>query len=302
MKNRQLESFSPLINKVDSSLPYSNLILSSPTDIGVRRNGGRNGARFAPKAIINVLKKLNRHDFNNQIDYVQVTNQKEEELNFKQAQKKSAHKIKGELANNQLKRIVHIGGGHDHALPLLMAIESDPQIENILILNIDAHCDTRVDEIQHSGTPFRDFDKIAAKPFHLIQYGIHSFANSSSTMSPLKQGTMEIHTLDKILSSHSTSLTSILEISKNCPFKVTNKTAIFFSLDCDAISGEQMKAVSAVNPMGLPISKVNELLSSIEQFNGNKLFFGIYEYNPVYEDLSQLGSRGLANLIYNFLR
>ena len=53
----------------------------------------------------------------------------------------------------------------------------------ILIINFDAHCDTRVDDRSHSGTPFRDFDGVAKKPFHLIQIGIHEYANNDMTLS-----------------------------------------------------------------------------------------------------------------------
>jgi formiminoglutamase len=301
MKNRQQESISPLLNWVTSSLPYSNLILSSPSDIGVRRNGGRNGARFAPKGILNVLKKMNKHDFQNRIDIVDVTDQSEELKDFEDSQLKSAKKIENEININKQNKIIHIGGGHDHAYPLLKALDNSPQFENILILNIDAHCDTRIDDKHHSGTPFRDFDNDSTKPFHLIQYGIHSFANSKSTFTPLKNGTSETIMLRDILNSKNTPLELLKSLMEKCPFEITEKTALYFSLDCDAICGEQMKAVSAVNPMGLPLLHVDTLLDKFKTKTSGKTIFGLYEYNPVYEDLSQLGSRGLSHLIYNFL-
>ena len=37
------------------------LILKSESDVGVRRNLGRNGTRYAPRAIENTFKKLNHH-------------------------------------------------------------------------------------------------------------------------------------------------------------------------------------------------------------------------------------------------
>jgi formiminoglutamase len=301
MKNRQQESLSPLMNWTKTSLPYSHLILTSPSDIGVRRNSGRNGARFSPKGILNVLKKMNKHIFDNRIDIVEISNQEEELKNFEKAQELSSLRIQNQIEINKQNKIIHIGGGHDHAYPLLMALDKNKEFDNIIILNIDAHCDTRIDDKHHSGTPFRNFDSDSSKPFHIIQYGIHSFANSQSTFSPLINGSSELVLLKDILNNPVSASETLQVLTKNCPFPISKRTAFFFSLDCDAICGEQMKAVSAVNPMGISLFHIDSLLTEVKKVHNGKIFFGLYEYNPVYEDLSQLGSRGLSNLIYNFL-
>lgn len=303
MKNRNADKIAQIINneKVSKS---SFLIFCSPTDIGVRRNGGRNGSRFGPKGILNVFKNLISTKLLNSknICIIETTNQKDEVQNFELAQAQSSKVILENLELNNEKKNIHLGGGHDHAFPLLKAIDESKDTDNILIVNIDAHCDTRVDSIHHSGTPFRNFDTIAKKPTHLIQYGLHPFANSESTLSSLDKCSVENYFL-KTIKDKTKDFTQLApKLYGNCPFEITDRTAIFFSLDCDALSGETMKAVSAVNPNGIPLDHVRLLLSEVmTKFEGNKIFLGIYEYNPVYDDQSQLGSRSISNLIYQFL-
>ena len=198
MKNRKIESLGPQITQIKSlednqllqnELMNSIAILCSPSDIGVRRNKGRNGARFAPSGIIASLKKLNAHHLEKSINYklIDVTKQETEASDFHQAQDTSSSQIKEILLNSSYHFKVHLGGGHDHAYPLLKAIDESKKYDQIIIINIDAHCDTRIDDQRHSGTPFRDFDQLAPKtPTSMIQYGLHHFSNSVSTMSPLK--------------------------------------------------------------------------------------------------------------------
>lgn len=276
------------------------LFLTSPTDIGVRRNKGRNGARFAPLAIMNVLKKFNNHDESLKLKEVCVSFEKDEKENFEKAQNISSELIGQSIQNSSARKVVHIGGGHDHVYPLLKSLDSLKQFNNILIINIDAHCDTRVDDINHSGTPFRDYSKIATKPFHLIQYGIQKLANSTQTLSELGRGTQEkvfMHTLEQKSDGFKIIPKDFLV---SCPFEIDNKTLILLSLDCDAIDGSQMKGVSAVNPDGIPYKHVKNLITHINKLHQN-VYLGIYEYNPVYDDLSQLGARSLSSLIYDYL-
>jgi formiminoglutamase len=296
MKNdkRYLESMSPLI---DEKLHKENRILwlSSPSDIGVRRNQGRNGTRFAPRSIMNVFKKLNNHTpvKDHYIGHVNVSDQTLESENFHDAQVISSNNIHQQLKNFQGNQIIHIGGGHDHAYPMLCALEKSG-IEEVIILNVDAHCDTRVDAIRHSGTPFRDFTNESKIKVRLYQYGIHRYANSPSTMSDLKNSQMHI-----VYRHQSQGHLNFLDadINWNNP-----KLAVYFSLDTDALDGSLFEGVSAVNGNGLELSHVKQLmLDFFHKSKKAKKVLGIYEYNPVYDNLSQKGARAIASLIYDFV-
>ncbi len=295
MKNRNLNSLAPLFKESRDFKSNSIIIFNSSSDIGVRRNFGRNGARYAPKAIVNSLKKFNKQQIDCPLHCFEVSDQVKEEQNFHQAQIAESELIKELIDKSKNENYIHLGGGHDHAFALLHAINESKKFKNLLIINIDAHCDTRIEDQRHSGTPFRDFDNIAQIPYHLIQYGIQGFANSPSTLKPVENGSSSYYYLNEIVGSKENDL---LETLKN---KTDSDTAIFFSLDCDAISGDQMKAVSAVNGRGLSLEHIHNLLKEVLELECNALFFGVYEYNPVYDDLSQLGSRSIATLLYEYL-
>jgi formiminoglutamase len=285
----------------DENSQAKTIIFTCESDVGVIRNGGRNGARYAPEAIINSLKKLTNH-LNSTIPLkiVSVSNQISELENFEKAQLEISNKISDHLKMNEGFNYIHLGGGHDHAYPLLMAINSQEKIKNILIINIDAHCDTRIDDFTHSGTPFRDFSKVNGKKTHLLQYGIHLYANSEETLSPLDNIT-EKHVYFHQLLTKTNNMTILdKDFLNDLPFELGDETVIFVSLDCDAIESSVMEGVSAVNHQGISPAYLQLMLDKIKQLAGPKIF-GIYEYNPIYDNLSQKGARTISALIYQWL-
>lgn len=277
---------------------YLATIFTSPTDLGVIRNSGRSGARFAPQTILYNLGRLNIHGNKSSRNILieQVSDKQDEATNFENSQINSSKKI-NQLLASKTENIIHIGGGHDHVLPLLMAIDKT-DCDNILILNIDAHCDTRVSDIQNSGTPFRDFSNVCSKPTHLIQFGIHDSANSPSTISKLENISSKTWYFDDCVNKDSAELAN--KLFSDLPFNITSKTALVFSLDADAIDSSAMEGVSAVNGRGFNVQQIYDLLNLILMSTAKK-YFGIYEYNPVYDNLSQKGSRLIAGLIYKII-
>jgi formiminoglutamase len=253
-KLRFNDSLASSIRDEDSGNTHS--LLCSSSDIGVRRNMGRNGSRFAPKSIIAQLKKMQKKTDDLSLSITEISDQSLEKKNFDDAQRLEAEKIKTNISHQDL--IIHLGGGHDHAYPMLKALDS-LKTSKIYILNVDAHCDTRVDDIKHSGTPFRDFANSHKNEFKLIQYGIHAYANSPSTISELKGGEMELHYY-KDLIKKTDNFTKTIELIKNT---VTENDILYFSLDADALHSSYMEGVSAVNHQGLPLDHVIELMNDI---------------------------------------
>ena len=295
MKNnrRYLESMAPLIdNNIHSQQKV--LWLSSPSDIGVRRNNGRNGSRYAPTSIINCFKKLSNLTSHKEhlIGHQTVSSQLDEKVDFHKAQLTSSKNIQQCLQESKANKLLHIGGGHDHAYPLMLALEAHG-IEELVILNCDAHLDTRVDDIRHSGTPFRDFTNETKIKVHLHQYGIHQYANSVSTMSELKNCDMHI--------TYKENCSDIPNLSSKINWE-NPKLALFFSLDTDALDGSLFEGVSAVNHDGLSLQLTNTVMQSFFGKSPNAMkILGIYEYNPLYDNLSQKGARALSSLIYRFI-
>lgn len=294
MTNRKTESLAPKISESPNSIhPKDIIVFKSSSDMGVRRNFGKNGARFSPAAILNALKKLNDHfvDFN--FAHYETTSMASEREDFEKAQKNSSSKILTLLEKYPQNLKIHLGGGHDHIFPFLKAIYESNIYENIVILNIDAHCDTRIENHSHSGTPFRDFDQLEPRSVWLFQYGIHSFSNSKSTLSPLE------HINEEKIFFHEMREKKAVLLEKLKSFNPST-TAFVLSLDCDAIDASEFFAVSAPNPQGLSFTEVKDLLKSTTAIFP-KYHFGIYEYNPVFDSPSGICAKRLASLIFGLV-
>ncbi len=274
---------------IDAIKDAEGLILNSPSDLGVCLNGGRRGASLAPRALLSTLQNFSYTQGFPQIKSLDVSHP-EEEINFDQAQLNQAERIYEALQIFNGKQICHLGGGHDHVYPLLAALTKSTK--NITIINLDAHLDTRTDAINHSGTPFRQASKIWTHGrFKLLQVGIHDYANAHSNYEKLPNGEMKIYNDDdwNMVSGHIENQID------------PDDETIILSLDADALNASFMEGVSAVNPNGLSLKFVSDCMHSYREWTREKnQFFGIYEYNPVYDNLSQKGARALASLMNQF--
>lgn len=272
------------------------LFFKSSSDIGTIRNSGRRGSNYAPEAILNIIKKLAQHNQQTWSD-IEISNPILEEESFEHAQEEYAQTLGTALDSyTKAQKFIYLGGGHDHVYPLLKALNK--KFKKIKVINIDAHLDTRVDEFVNSGTPFRQFANEFEGSFELIQIGIHDFANTKSTMNDLGRAKEVVATYDdlKHLTSNFTQNRKLFE--RMIPYD--REAFYLFSLDADALESGVMEGVSAVNHRGLPYHFVEEILTYCQEVLKVK-HFGFYEYNPVYDNLSQKGARTLASFIYRIM-
>ncbi len=272
------------------------LFLKFSSDRGTVRNYGRRGSQFAPEAIISVIKKLSCHNLSKWSD-IELAKPNEELFDFANAQKKLSMSLI-EILNNCLRaqKFIYLGGGHDYIYPITMSINSFTK--KIVIINLDAHLDTRTDYEPNSGTPFRQIDRDFSGEVEIIQLGIHDFANSISTMSNLDNAREVVATYEDIRFGTKEFTETDKFLERVIPFQ--NETTYLFSLDADSIEAGIMEGVSAVNHRGLPYDFVEDVLD----YAKNRLrcqHFGFFEYNPVYDNLSQKGARALASLIYKVM-
>jgi len=271
---------------------FEHLLLSSPSDWGVIRNGGKNGARFAPQALMAHFKKMAFHLDNQKWSLYQVSNEIAEAQNFTQSQFKSSQNIETLLEQNSMvKSIIHLGAGHDHIYPLTRALLS--RYDKVLIINIDAHLDTRMDDSPHSGTPFRQIQKeFGTKRVSLAQVGIHQYANIPANYEEMEQ--MDVLTMEEI--KWDKQLKQWLD-----KVLVMNQGPLIISLDCDGLDGSIMPAVSAANHHGLNKHQMDMILEAGLNYwhkYQHPRIFGLYEYNPLYDDLHTTSGRYLASLIH----
>jgi formiminoglutamase len=277
-----------------SSSSAKNTILTSESDLGVIRNGGRRGANYGPKAILSAISKMTCHT-KESISQIQI--RKGSSSDSFESQQKIDIAILDNALKSSSKNFWHLGGGHDHIYPLLKSLSKN--YKKICVVNIDAHLDTRIDKHPHSGTPFRQFSNEFDGDFTLYQLGIHKFANTKENYAQLKNGEMKVYSTTQIQreSSNFVNMNSFLEKELLIP----KDHLCILSLDCDAIDSTTMEAVSAVNHDGLSLQTIKSIFSWYFSLRQEKNYIGVYEYNPIYDNLSNKGSRAIASLIEPFL-
>lgn len=284
-------------NKPKDSSKYSNIIFTSKNDLGVIRNGGRFGAQFAPDALLSNLSKFSLPEkFDSPILVCDLPFDK---ASFEGGQEATSMAMVDTLKNNRPSKVLHIGGGHDFIFPFVSALETlNPA--KIVVLNLDAHLDTRTDSFLHSGTPFRQMDNLKT-PLEIIQYGIQGLANAKSNYAPFKNLSLKTFQMEECTRKTNNFSSPPHFLFETIESAMTPGGLFVLSLDCDAIHSSTMKAVSCVNPYGLPDFHVSEILDWVLKQNSiEQKYFGIYEFNPLYDDLSQQGARFLAHLGYQF--
>jgi formiminoglutamase len=292
--DRLKESVGSLFIDRERPLPTDIVFALAPSDVGVQRNGGRLGSRWAPQALLSTWKKLALPAQSSNLQFVSqtVTKQGLEEINFFPMTEQQAQLLR-DCQSAQM--LIHLGGGHDHIFSLLKSFIDRP----VVVINIDAHLDTRIDSEPHSGNPFRQFSQISTQAFQLYQIGIHPFANSQSTQAILPKGDM--HTLWRgECEATEYVLAFLMKLEANLPANAQ----IIFSLDCDALAAGDVEAVSAPNHHGLSLDFVHQLVGSYRdlcQRRGITPVWGIYEFNPLYDSVSGRSSRAIAGLMYRMV-
>jgi formiminoglutamase len=258
------------------------LILTQDSDQGVILNGGRLGSRFGAEVITEHLFKMNQSKDSKHFAHFKLPFAND----FERGQQNERQAIKTILEQSSFEIVLHLGGGHDHIYPLVMAIEGP-----LHILNIDAHLDTRNDQQKHSGTPFRQILS-ERKDITLTQIGIHDFANPKTNYE-LPMTILGVEETYSFVDLH--GMQKLFELGN------TRKAPLLISLDADALEAACMPAVSAPNHCGLSAAFVTKLFSAYKDHQQEKKYVGIYEYNPLFDSLGAQGARYLASLLYPFI-
>jgi len=141
--------------------------------------------------------------------------------------------------------------------------------------------------------------KLSSFKFDLFQIGIHPFANSLSTQQALSNGKM--HILERKNCDHKGE---VLAFWNKIYSRLSPQTQIIFSIDADALAVDALKAVSAPNHRGLSIDFLMQQMDLYKELchqRAQKQIWGLYEFNPLYDDLSGTSARVAAGLIYEML-
>ena len=270
--------------------PQSFVWIGYATDVGVKRNQGRVGARWGPKYVRKAFGKLPIHlDLKRKCfdvgDVGHVKSLEDIQIKFSQ--------ILGWSLVQRAFPIV-VGGGHDgvypHAIALQTFLKSNRPKARLGILNLDAHFDCRNPKDQmHSGNSFSKLMALEDPP-HCMFLGIREEANDKRQFEFVHQ-----HGLPYFL------LESCQKPVKNGVFKalaqwIDQVDAIYLTIDLDGFDVEHAPGVSAPSPRGFSISFVYKIIDLLAA-SGKWSSMDIAEFNPKYDQDHRTARLG-ASLIY----
>ncbi len=271
-------------------------LLGLPDDTGVRLNGGRPGAELGPARFRAALasygtpwdgeqeRPLSPRVFDAG-DVVPAPGEGEERL--------FATHARIEEAARQLHALglvpVCVGGGHDLSLPTIRAFARHTGAA-VGGINVDAHLDVRARV--GSGMPFRrliEEGSLSAERF--VEFGVGRFVNDADDIAWLKERGATLLSAERIRHENM-GYTAIAPIAYSGGLG-------FLSVDLDAIDASNMAAVSALNPAGLSVQSVSDLVEAAGA-DPRVRHFDMMEFSPEL-DPSGRGPRVAAHIFLCFV-
>jgi formiminoglutamase len=256
-------------------------IVGVPSDEGVKRNGGRIGAKGGPDAIRTELYKRTGFVVGKERSPSSVPV-------FDFGDVKIGKTL--EETHDTLAEVVHtlvsagivpivLGGGHDIAYPNFLGFSKGKK--SVGVINIDTHLDYRKPiPKRNSATSFRQMLDQHMSPLNamnFVEIGIQSFANAADHYAELIERGATIFSLRDVRND---GITKVLDLSYE--LATSSSDSLFISFDLDAVHSADAPGVSAPFPTGL----------TPEEFLTAALFAGkrrktklidIVEMNPKYD-------------------
>lgn len=221
-------------------------------DEGVRRNGGRVGAKDGPRAIRAALANLAWHQHFPVYDAGDV---RCDDGDMEGAQSRLAEVVAGAIRAGH--RPLILGGGHETAWGTFQGIVAAKPKAKVGVINIDAHLDLRADEPGNSGTPFNQIAKWYEGCGRVTQYLCLGVAAASNTQALFlrakKLGARLVFDAD-------VTSRRFAELAEEIAVFAKPLDALHLSLDLDVLPASVMPAVSAPAGRGVPLDALDDVL------------------------------------------
>ncbi|MFQ6072582.1 MAG: formimidoylglutamase [Methanosarcinales archaeon] len=274
-------------------------IIGVQFDKAVALGGGRAGARLAPTAVRESLKKYGTtFDIEKKIDISDLNIVDFGDVVVTEDIVETHERITGAVDSLLTKAIlpIVIGGGHDISIGTVRALSKFHSRE-IGGINIDAHFDVReiIDSKITSGTPFRkllDLDLLKGENF--VEIGAHDNLNSRVYYDYLVSKKVSIFTLSEVAETGtSTIMENALKIAGS------NTRSVFVSIDIDSVAQCFAPGSSAPDARGFSPDQIRELAFLAGASKVVQLL-DIVEINPRF-DVDNRTARLGASIIISFL-
>ncbi|MBP6672717.1 MAG: formimidoylglutamase, partial [Bacteroidetes bacterium] len=256
-------------------------IVGVPTDEGVKRNGGRIGAKDGPDAI--------RAEFYKRTPFVIGKEKSPSSVPVFDFGNIKVGKTLEETHNRLTETVqtlvaagivpIVLGGGHDIAYPNFVGFSAGKR--NVGVINIDTHLDFRKPiPKRNSGTSFRqmlDHPSSALNAMNFVEVGIQSFANAADHYSELVERGATVFSLRDVRNE---GVTKTLDLAYE--LATASVDSLYISFDMDVVHSADAPGVSAPLPTGF----------TAEEFLTAALFAGkrrktklidIVELNPKFD-------------------
>ena len=268
--------------------PPGVVLIGFACDEGVRRNGGRVGAKDGPRAIRQALANLAWHQHQPVYDAGDI---RCDDGDMEGAQSRLAEVVAEAIGAGH--RPLILGGGHETAWGTFQGIVAAKPEATVGVINIDAHLDLRADEPGNSGTPFYQIAKWCERndrKFHYLCIGAAWPSNTSALFE--RMGELGAGALfdDAFFSKEPVPVDNLLDGF------IGLMESVYLSVDLDVLSATVMPAVSAPAARGIPLEAVETTLYRM-LVSGKVAAVDIVELNPTY-DIDSHGARVAARLVY----
>lgn len=264
------------------------VLIGFACDEGVRRNGGRVGAKDGPRAIRAALANLAWHQSCPVYDAGDV---RCGDADMEGAQAKLAE-IVAEVIRAGHRPLV-LGGGHETAWGTFQGIVTAKPQAAVGVINIDAHLDLRADEPGNSGTPFYQMAKWCrerGRRFRYLCIGTAEPSNTAALFNRLAElGGEHIPDADFVPLDRKEPRGHVAEF-------VRRAAVVHLSIDLDALPAATMPAVSAPAARGIPLEVIELILDRV--LGSEKvLAVDLVELNPRFDGDAR-GARTAARVAW----
>lgn len=272
-------------------------LLGFCTDVGVKRNQGRPGAKDAPNAIRKILANLPYHPSHSdsKIQIYDLGNILCPDDDLEIAQRRFSEEVRAIRKKNGFSFV--LGGGHEIAWAHYQGLSDVTHDEDFAIVNFDAHFDLRL-QVNGQGNSGTSFLQIARErqqqnlPFHYYCIGVRPQSNTRSLYETADVWNVNYLHCDDIYEQPKKLglyLDAILAKHKK----------IYLTVCMDVFSASVAPGVSASSPHGLMPWHVLPALDKLAQ-SQQIVAFDIAEYAPNL-DLDHITAKLAALIAANFI-
>jgi formiminoglutamase len=290
-----------VVRPLDDASPAGVALLGFACDAGVRRNHGRPGAAAGPHELRRYASNLAWHGAKDERlhDAGDVACE-DDRLEAAQAS------FAARLAHLQRQGhfTIGLGGGHEIAWAtyqgLAQALDGDPRLQRLGIVNFDAHLDLRQPEAPGcgtSGTPFLQIAEsraAAGLPFRYLCLGASEAANTPALLARARAlGTQVIFDVDAGERSTEETLRGF----------IAESSAVYLTFCLDVLPPAVAPGVSAPSGLGVALHRAVALLRNVLEACGHGqpgsrlLAADVAELNPAH-DADGRTARTAARLVY----